>query len=315
MSSGETTQHEALIRLGASTAESVAQTLEMFAPGEVTRGDVSVIDAANGPFGSVEPGTVAAGVSYVDGVTGANVFLAPRASARALALKMGVPPEGEPDDDLTELELSAVSEASNQMMAAAAAAISVVLGQEVEISPPTTRVIAGAQEADELFGSAPYATATTFLIGGEACRLVQLVPNAFVLRVTHALDQLDESEPARSPETASAGAGDGLGSQDGSQEPAVALSEAIGSIRMRVWAEVGRTCLPLGETLALPLGAVVELDRSTEAPVDLYVNGLRFAHGHLLVDDEGRWAFELTELSNLYFSKRCRIGLQSLTFF
>ncbi len=50
-------------------------------------------------------------------------------------------------------------------------------------------------------------------------------------------------------------------------------------ITMRVWAELGRTRLPLSDTLTLPLGAVVELDKHADAPVDLYVNGLCFAQG------------------------------------
>jgi flagellar motor switch/type III secretory pathway protein FliN len=42
----------------------------------------------------------------------------------------------------------------------------------------------------------------------------------------------------------------------------------------------------------LPLGSVVELDRPADAPIDLYVNGLRFAQGHLIVTDDGEWAFQ-----------------------
>jgi flagellar motor switch protein FliN/FliY len=37
---------------------------------------------------------------------------------------------------------------------------------------------------------------------------------------------------------------------------------------------------------------VVELDRPADAPVDLYVNGVRFAQGHLIVTDDGEWAFQ-----------------------
>jgi Type III flagellar switch regulator (C-ring) FliN C-term len=59
-----------------------------------------------------------------------------------------------------------------------------------------------------------------------------------------------------------------------------------------VWAELGRAELGLGRALGLPLGSVVELDREADAPVDLYVNGLRFAQGHLIVTDDGEWAFQ-----------------------
>ncbi|HET9123480.1 MAG TPA: FliM/FliN family flagellar motor switch protein [Solirubrobacteraceae bacterium] len=283
--SGAVNQREALLRLGASTAESIAQVLEMFAPGEVERGEVSVLEGGS-PFGAIEPGTVAAGVSYVDGVTGANVFLAPPATARALAMRMGAG-EAEEGTPLTELELSAVSEAANQMMAAAAGAVGVVLGQEIEISPPQTLAIDRATEADEMFGSAPYATATTFLIGGASCRLVQLVPSAFVTRVGQAMNEFAGDDGAAAtggdPE-------DGDGPRD--------VEETLRGITMRVWAELGRTRLPLSDTLTLPLGAVVELDRHADAPVDLYVNGLRFAQGNLMVDDDGHWTIRLTEMES-----------------
>ncbi|HEY3774829.1 MAG TPA: FliM/FliN family flagellar motor switch protein [Solirubrobacteraceae bacterium] len=283
---GAVNQREALLRLGASTAEAIAQVLEMFAPGAVERGEVSVLENSGSPFGTVEPGTVAAGVSYVDGVTGANVFLAPPASARTLAERMGAGAEVEEGAPLTELELSAVSEASNQMMAAAAGAVGVVLGQEIEISPPQTRTIDNAAQADEMFGSAPYATATTFLVGGAPCRLIQLVPSAFVTRVGQAMNEFAGDDGA-TPATASSDQG---GPCD--------VEETLRGISMRVWAELGRTKLPLSDTLTLPLGAVVELDRHADAPVDLYVNGLRFAQGTLMVDDNGHWTIRLTEMES-----------------
>ena len=62
---------------------------------------------------------------------------------------------------------------------------------------------------------------------------------------------------------------------------------------MRVWAELGRTRVSLGAAPELPPGAVLELDRKADDPVDLYVNGLRFASGRLVLTDEGEWALRL----------------------
>ncbi len=53
---------------------------------------------------------------------------------------------------LTELEMSAIGEASNQMLASAAAAISVVIGQEIEISPPDVRILDAKLDAGESLG-------------------------------------------------------------------------------------------------------------------------------------------------------------------
>src|SRR5438309_1900187 len=100
---------DALMRLGASSAEAVAQVLDMFAPGTIERGDVSVMIEGATPFTGIAPGSVAASVSYVDGVTGGNIFVLPPAGVRALAQAMGMPaPEEGADAELSELELSAV---------------------------------------------------------------------------------------------------------------------------------------------------------------------------------------------------------------
>jgi hypothetical protein len=56
--------------------------------------------------------------------------------------------------------------------------------------------------------------------------------------------------------------------------------------------------MPLGSALGLPLGAVLDLDRTADAPVDLYVNGLCFARGQLLVTDDGEWAVSIEGLQS-----------------
>ncbi|MHB1568076.1 MAG: FliM/FliN family flagellar motor switch protein [Solirubrobacteraceae bacterium] len=283
---GDLGQRDALMQLGAASAEAVAQVLDMFAPGAVERGEVSVLAEKAQPFAGVSAGSVAASVSYVEGVTGANVFVLPAAGVRKLAQGMGMPaPEGdEADAELSDLEMSAVGEAANQMMAAAASALGVVIGQEIEISVPDIRVLGDPSTASDIYGTSPYATSTTFLIGGESCRLICLIPSAFLVRMARALDELSAEQAAD----------DGAAQFDEADGDAqtMALAEALTDIKLRVWAELGRTRLPLGSALGLPLGSVVELDRPSEAPVDLFVNGVRFAQGHLLVTDDGEWAFQ-----------------------
>jgi flagellar motor switch protein FliM len=66
-------------------------------------------------------------------------------------------------------------------------------------------------------------------------------------------------------------------------------------VQVRVWAELGRTTLPLGQALELPPGSVIELDQGAESPIELFVNGTRFAHGTLL-DAEGEWAVQIDAL-------------------
>jgi flagellar motor switch/type III secretory pathway protein FliN len=212
---------------------------------------------------------------------------------------MGAPaPEadegGEPE--LSELEMSAIAEAANQTMAAAAAAIGVVLGHEIEISTPDTRILDDPASASDIYGTAPHATSTTFLIAGEACRLIQLIPSAFVVRMARAIDEASGEVPMPGGAVGTPSAG--IAAATDTSPHSLALEEALCGISLRVWAELGRARMPLGSALGLPVGAVLDLDRAADAPVDLYVNGMRFARGQLLVTDDGEWAVSLDALES-----------------
>ncbi len=87
----------------------------------------------------------------------------------------------------------------------------------------------------------------------------------------------------------------GLDAGDEQSAPARESLARMMDVSVRVWAELGRTTLPLGQALELPPGSVVELDQDAEAPIELFVNGTRFAHGTLL-DADGEWAVQIDAL-------------------
>jgi flagellar motor switch protein FliN/FliY len=273
------TSESPILRLSASTTEAVERTLQKYSADGIQRGAVEVrTDAAEAASGLALP-AVAADVSYVDGVTGGNVFLLPIEGARRLAAAMkGTDPESVSEGgELDELELSAVGEAMNQMMSAAALATSGVLGQEVEIAPPQIRVIETDGDAVELLQSAGSAHIVTadYTVLGAASRLIQLVPNAFVVRMTRALDQI---------------------TQEYTSAP---LGDSLRAVPVRVWAELGRARMMAGASLGVATGAVLELDREVDEPIDLYVDGMRFATGRLLVADDGSLQFEVEAVTGL----------------
>jgi flagellar motor switch protein FliN len=283
------TAEDALIRLGQSTSEAISGVLEMFAPGKINAGDVSVVPSDRNPMAAMSVPAVATSVSYIDGVTGANVFVMTLDGARNLAAAMmGLEEPEDPDaPELSELELSAVSEAMNQMMASAAIAISSVLGTEVEIGTPETRTFAEAAEPLDAYPQTPHAVRASLSVCGEPCRLVQLVPNAFVVRMTRALDELG-AEVAPPAEPAAAGAAPAA--SDTNAGPGI---PSLAGIPVRVWAELGRAQMPSAQVVGMPSGAVVELNRSADEPIDLYVNGRRFATGRLMVVDGTDWAVRI----------------------
>ena len=77
--------------------------LEMFLPDGVERGEVSVMAEGITPFTHLPANAVVASVHYIDGVTGANVFVMTAAGARALATAMGA---GAPEDEAASDVLS-----------------------------------------------------------------------------------------------------------------------------------------------------------------------------------------------------------------
>ncbi len=68
------------------------------------------------------------------------------------------------------------------------------------------------------------------------------------------------------------------------------------SIFVRVWAELGRTHIPLRRALELAPGGMLELDQAADAPVELFVNGLCFASGSLVVTGDGSWGVRVERL-------------------
>jgi flagellar motor switch/type III secretory pathway protein FliN len=79
----------------------------------------------------------------------------------------------------------------------------------------------------------------------------------------------------------------------GAMPDATISSGSIRDIVVRVGAELGRVTLPLAKAVGLMPGAVIELDRAAEEPIDLYVNGRRFATGQLLLVDQTDWAIRI----------------------
>ena len=273
---------DALRELATSTAEAVAGVLRMFMPDGIELGEAQVVPAGTPPLDGVSVPAVVADVSYTDGASGGNLFVTSVNGVKKLAAAMmGTEAvlNGEP---LDEMERSAVAEAMNQMMAAAAGATSTVLGEEVEISTPELHDIETVADAITLGEGAPHSTAVALTMDGEPCRIIQLVPKAFVLKMTRALDDIAAVELTANGE----GPADDVRSGP---------DDILRGVPLRVCAEIGRATMPMADAVALPSGGLVELDRGADEPVDVLVNGRRFATGRLvLVDDE--WAVRIEEV-------------------
>ena len=84
---------------------------------------------------------VAVQVEYTVGLTGANLLVIKQSDAAIIADLMLGGDGTDPDQDLSEIHLSAVQEAMNQMMGSAATSMSTIFNKKVDISPPTTDIM------------------------------------------------------------------------------------------------------------------------------------------------------------------------------
>ncbi len=78
-------------------------------------------------------------------------------------------------------------------------------------------------------------------------------------------------------------------------DPSGDLAAHLLDVKVRLWAELGRAKLPLAQAVSLGEGAIVDLDKEPEEPLDVLVNGLPFAKARLLLVD-GEWAIRLEEI-------------------
>jgi flagellar motor switch protein FliN/FliY len=93
-----------------------------------------------------------------------------------------------------------------------------------------------------------------------------------------------------SNETISAEEADQVAAQVVTQVPEVATKEinldVILDVPVTLSLEVGRTRLPIRSLLQLNQGSVVELERASGEPLDVFVNGTLVAHGEVVVVNE-----------------------------
>ncbi len=72
-------------------------------------------------------------------------------------------------------------------------------------------------------------------------------------------------------------------------------SEAVYDVSVECYAVLGTATLPIAQLLKLGRGAVVELDRRVNDPVDLYVNRKRIAKAEVVVVED-HLAVTITEV-------------------
>lgn len=90
---------------------------------------------------SFDTPTVVIDVEFTSGIVGRNILIIHTSDAAVIAnLMMGGDGKIENQHELSEIEISAVQEAMNQMIGSAATSMAQMFGREVNISPPNSKI-------------------------------------------------------------------------------------------------------------------------------------------------------------------------------
>ena len=103
---------------------------------EITTPKLSLIQRDNLEDDFVHP-YVAIKVEYTEGLSGVNLLVIKQSDAAIIADLMLGGNGTAPNQELSEIHLSAVQEAMNQMMGSSATSMSTIFNKKVDISPPT----------------------------------------------------------------------------------------------------------------------------------------------------------------------------------
>ncbi|MFN2363570.1 MAG: flagellar motor switch phosphatase FliY [Halarsenatibacteraceae bacterium] len=103
-------------------------------------------------------------VEYVAGIVGVNLLVIQKEDAAIIADLMMGGDGSDPDEELNEMHISAVGEAMNQMMGSASTAMSSLIDDVVNISPPNAQYLEmnKALDHEKFFGPEETLVATSF---------------------------------------------------------------------------------------------------------------------------------------------------------
>lgn len=258
-------------------------------------------------------------VKYLQGLEGVSLFVVKTSDAAVIAdLMMGGDGKN-PPAELGDLELSAASEAMNQMMGAAATAMAGIFKRTVTISPPDLSVFDKEKEGEKpQFDFSDPIVAISFKMTvqdlldteiiqvleaqtakEEAALLLGTIDSAEIGNVPDINLSLETdyfadkpAEPASVPEaptfTPRPSPGDTPLAQPGATPLGVDPTKLnlILDIPLKVTVVLGRTKRPIKDVLSLTPGSIVELAALAEEPVEVLVNGTLVARGEVVVVNE-----------------------------
>ena len=148
-------------------------------------------------------------IKYTEGLEGTNILILKEHDVKIITdLMMGGDGTNVEDSELTDIHLSAISEAMNQMMGSSATSLSSMLGRMIDISPPESHLVdvSGLESSEELspFLLSTFVRITFKMQIGDLVdsKIMQLYPIDFAKNLyDYFMDsQEPEAPPAPEPE-------------------------------------------------------------------------------------------------------------------
>ncbi|MEW6661752.1 MAG: flagellar motor switch phosphatase FliY [Bacillota bacterium] len=246
-------------------------------------------------FSSFEAPYVVVEVDFNKGLKGSNLLIINERDAAIIADIMMGGDGLKPPNKLTELHLSAVAEAMNQMIGSAATSMSAMFGRGVGISPPIVSAVD--------FENTSYVSP---LINGEDIvvihfrmeigvlidsEIMQVMPLKVAKEEVNLL--LNPPTPGHTPPPVRAdhpvSGKEPLAAQAVNYQPLPPETknlELILDVPLSVTVVLARTRRPIKEVLGLVPGAILEMDKLADEPVEILVNGTLIAQGEVVVIGE-----------------------------
>lgn len=258
---------------------------------------------------------VVTSIDFKEGLEGKNLLMIDVSDAVVIAdLMMGNDGEKAAGKELGEMELSAVGEAMNQMMGTAATAMSTMFKRKVDIQPPLIEVLKVEDNTRSIdIGDERPIISVSFDLQVQGIinsRISQIFTEDMVRKINDimlsdkAIILKDRVAPYMKEEvevTESSAEKDTLETEETKvqvQRPAFQELTDAGStevprnldlimdIPLELTIVLGKSKRTIKDILSLGTGSVVELDKMTNEPLEILINGKLVAEGEVVVISE-----------------------------
>lgn len=295
LDAAEVASVEQLARVIVASANSALATL-LARPASVTEGLGQVVDIADLDTGRA----YLIRFPFRSGFSGEMAFLLRHPEVAMLAdLILGG--EGQAKDHLDEADLDALKEAMTQITGSGAPTLSATLGREVAFAPPEGQEVEAGQLGAELPWGQAFLGLGTIRVDGVLETPLRILLPVGVAREMASLFEGGDEAPEPAPPQAEVEA-------PGPRPPAAAVGtpfqpapdirniDLILDIEVEVMVRLGEAMMPLRDIQRLRPGSIIDLDKETDAPVELVVNDKTIAKGELVVVGSDHFALRITEI-------------------